>query len=66
MCDATIGGIGLGAEITKKDIALMYDMLSKDYQRLADDFKALSIYLLIDHSKKQLGEDKNDVERVGC
>lgn len=56
----------MGAEITKKDIALMYDMLSKDYQRLADDFKALSIYLLIDHSKKQLGEDKNDVERVGC
>jgi len=61
-----MGGIGLGAEITKKDIALMYDMLSKDYQRLADDCKALSIYLLLDHRKKELGEDKNDVERVGC
>ena len=47
-----------------KDLRLMLDMVSKDYQRLADDMKALADYMKPFQVELMLRENKNDVENI--
>ena len=47
-----------------KDLRLMLDMVSKDYQRLADDMKALSDYIRPFQVELMLREKDENVENI--